>query len=432
VQVVPDFETNKVSYERVLPFEVYVDELDALYGKPSRFYRWKILPRRRLIQMFPKQAKELSEMNGLTSVSGARVNDAILVFEAWALGERHVICAEGVDLLDEKWGTTEPLLTIRWSRPSLGFWGVSLVDELAPFQQELNKVLYDVQKAMQLGHAPKWIVQPNSIPKGYLKTQIGTIIPVNGAAPTYYAPQPIHNQVIEWAMMLKQEAYASVGISQLSSRSEKPAGLNSGKALQTYNDIESERFVLAGQSYEDFGVQAFEHTVAACKEIAAVNPDFNVIASGTFGTEILNWKEVDLDSQMFQVKPYPTSALPQEPAARFAFLQEQLNAGLISPEEFADLNDMPDFKTANQLKYASYYAAKDNVERILDGKDIIRPEKYGNITLELKVATNSYLYCRTRGVPENKLSRLRDYIDELEAFSAAAPVEAPATPEMPV
>jgi hypothetical protein len=299
---------------------------------------------------------------------------------------------------------------------------------LAPYQIEINKVLFYVQRAIQLGHAPKWWVPAAaSIPKGYLNNNIGTIIPIGGGqAPTYYAPQPIHNQVVEYLQMIKNEGYAMVGISQMSSRSEKPAGLNSGKALQTYNDIETERFVLAGQEYEEFHVNAFGHVVRACKIIAEHRPEFSVLSEGPFGSEMMAWNDISMEDDKYLVKPYAVSSLPQEPAARFSALQERLQAGLITPEEFADLNDMPDMRTADRMKYASYYGAKNNVERILRGKDYIAPEKYDDLAAVLRVTVNAYLYARDRGAPEDRLQELRSYIDEVQALKARS--EAP-TPE---
>jgi hypothetical protein len=429
LQPVADIEGKKVCYERVLPFEVLVDEIDSLYGKPSRFYRWRLMGKGALKKKLPKKADVIDQLRTHSMLGGQRVSDAVLVFEAWYLDKaegRHVIVAEGADLHDEKWDDSEPMLFFRWSDAPLGFWGTSLADELAPYQLEINKVLYFMQRAVQLGHAPKWFITPNSIPKGFLNNAIGTVVPVTGPDPRYFAPAPMHPQMIEYLLLLKNEAYAAAGISQLSARSEKPSGLNSGKALQTYNDIESERFVLVGQAYEDFHLQGFNATVRECRKIAEADSSFEVMSDSSFGFERINWNDVNLDDQYFLVKPYPISAFPQQPEARFAFLQEQLANGLITPEEFAELSDMPDIRTSQQMKYASYFAAKDNVERIMDGKEAISPEKYDKLSLALSVAVNSYLYSRQRGAPEDRLAALRDYIDEIQVM-----LPAPPPPEMP-
>jgi hypothetical protein len=446
IQAVADPEKKKVNYERVLPFEVFVDEIDGLYGNPTRFYRWRFMTKAALRKKFPGKTKEIDEMRTHSMIGGVKISEACIVFEAWFLDSkegRHVICSESCDLHDEKWGDDQPLLFFRWSDAPLGFSGTSLADELAPFQIEINKVLYYMQRSMQLGHAPKWFVTPGSIPKGYLNNNIGSIVPVTGQKPEYFAPMPMHPQVIEYVQMMKNEAYASVGISQLSARSEKPAGLNSGKALDTYNDIESERFVLLGQAYEEFHINAFMATYHECKKIAEVEPSFSVLSESPFGIERMDWNDVNIDEGNFLVKPYPVSALPQQPEARFQYLQAQLEAGMISPEEFAELNDMPDLRTAMQMKYASYFAAKDNVELIMNGDPAVSPEKYDNVDVALKVAVNSYLFSRQRKAPEDRLQALRDYIDELQTLVPPPPPPAmpppagalpPATPpmEMPI
>jgi hypothetical protein len=41
----------------------------------------------------------------------------------------------------------------------------------------------------------------------------------------------------------------------LSAAAQKPAGLDSGKALREYNDIESDRFMTIGQAYERYYLQ---------------------------------------------------------------------------------------------------------------------------------------------------------------------------------
>ena len=55
-------------------------------------------------------------------------------------------------------------------------------------------------------------------------------------------PAFINEQYMKTVQILKEQAYELVGISQLSAQSSKPAGLNSGIALTTMEDIESDRF----------------------------------------------------------------------------------------------------------------------------------------------------------------------------------------------
>ncbi len=429
IQPIPDVENKKVMYERCLPFEVLVDDMDAIYGTPSRYYRWRVYSKAALINKFPEHKEKLMAMQGQTAMNGVKSQEFIVAYEAWSLRNtvRHVVCVDGLDLLDdEEYSYGEPFLFFRWSRPGLGFWGVSLIDEVAPFQLEINKILYYVQRAMQLGHAPKWLMQKGSIPKGIITNQIGAILPYSGMPPQYFAPQPIHSQIVDYLQMLKNEAYAFVGISALSARSEKPAGLESGRALQTYNDIESERFVLVGQAFEELHIDAFKATKAMCTLIADKNPSFCIMSHSSTGGERIKWKDADIDNDRILIKNYPVSALPNEPAARQEKLAELLANGLISPAEFADLADMPDMRMHTEIKYAGYYSARKNVEAILDGEDPMAAEKYDDLETCLTVATNMYLHARDNGVKDRILQNLQEYIDSIQSLIES---DIPASPE---
>jgi hypothetical protein len=232
--------------------------------------------------------------------------------------------------------------------------------------------------------------------------------------------------------MLKQEAYNLAGISMLSARSEKPAGLNSGKALQTYNDIESERFQLLGQAYEEMHVDCFQSTVAMCSKAAKADPEFTVQAITKQGLTNKTWREFDLPRDAYVVLPYPVSAMPQEPAAKYEFLTQQMQAGLITPEEFSELNDMPDFKSSSQSKYASYYSVKKIIEDILDNKVPPPPEKYDDLELARQMLTNAFLGARAGGTPEDILNAFRLYIEDVQTLidqlAPPAAAEAPTSP----
>jgi hypothetical protein len=232
--------------------------------------------------------------------------------------------------------------------------------------------------------------------------------------------------VIDYINMLENKAYAIAGVSMLSSRSEKPSGLDSGKALQTYNDIESERFVLVGQAYEELHVDVYKRTIDIAQKIAKRDKKFGVLSgSENEGLEKIIWADINVNKDVYQVKAFPSSALPQQPEARYQRLSEMLQGGLITPEEFYDLNDMPDLKTGNDIKYSDYNAIKANLSRIVESKTYIRPSKYDNLTLSKQMALKFKSYLTVRNAPEeiiNIVLNLIDDIDILEQQAAGAPL----------
>jgi hypothetical protein len=413
IQVIEN--NGKVAYERVLPFEVLVDELDALYAKPKKIYRHKLVSIATLKQMFPDKAKEIdNNANTINNIGSNSIAPAVVVFEAWCLlSKKHVVCIEGVDLIDEEWVAEEfPFMFLHYHQPQMGFWGGSLVDEISPFQLEINKLLYFVQKSMHLNSAPKWLVAPNSIPKNMMSNEIGAIIPVNGVAPQYIAPQPIHNQIIQHIQMLKDEAYAIAGLSQLSARSEKPGGITAGIALQTLNDIESQRFILVGQQYEELYVDAFRRTIDKCKEIAKDNPDFSVGNTVNFSSKKLKWSEIDLDKDMYTIKLFPASALPQEPSARLQRLNEWLEMGFISKEDYLEIADIPDLKSATSNMYSQTTVIKSIIHKILSTKTYIAPSKYLNLMKAQELALNTLNNLIVEEAEQELIDLIEQFLDE--------------------
>jgi hypothetical protein len=61
--------------------------------------------------------------------------------------------------------------------------------------------------------------------------------PIHTATPPF-----ISDQFIAERAYLIETAYQIAGVSELSAQSEKPGGLDSGKALETMENIESNRF----------------------------------------------------------------------------------------------------------------------------------------------------------------------------------------------
>lgn len=428
---------QKVSYERVFPWEVFVDHLEAQYGKPQNMYRYRFVSKQILQKAYPNN-KFVENVNIISNISRMPTSPTILVFEAWHLPEedqpgRHVICTEAGNLVDEDYTFGDfPFTMMKYSEPCVGYWGNSLISEIAPSQIEINKVLYFVQQAIQLGHAPKWLVKQGSIPKNYMNNKIGSILPVNGEYPQFIAPTPINQQVIDYLQLITNKVYEIAGISQLSAASKKPAGLDSGKALQTFNDIESSRFVLTGQVYEQFFVDAFRKTIFAAKTVAKDYPKFEVLTQGNAGTTKLKWREVDLDANKFCVKAFPVSTLPSHPEARYQRLSEMMQSGMISPEEFAELSEMPDIQAYNSIKFAPYFSAKAQIESIIEKQEYKAPEKYDDLELCMKMAINYYLRLRDQDAPENTLESLRNYIDEIQSMIEASTPPPAAPQELPM
>ena len=285
---------------------------------------------------------------------------------------------------------------------------------------EISKIMYFIQQAMHLGHSPKWLVSNQSqIPGSHMNNQIGTIIKYNGnIAPQYVAPNPIGPQVFEYLDWLINQAYKTTGISELSARSEKPAGLNSGKALQTYNDIETQRFMLVGQDYEDMHIDLYSRTVEAAKRAAKANPDFELKAyDKKKGNYTEKWSDLDLDLADQQIDVFPTSMLPNSPEGRLAMVEEMLAAGKIDDDTAFELLDFPDMSAYKEIRLADTYAIRDAIADIIEKGEYKPPEEFDNLKKAIDITHRTYLRLRSKGAPEEVLALLRQYMADCKQLS---------------
>ncbi len=147
------FERNgRVQHERVLPSELFVDDVEATYGTPRQLHRVKLVDRRVLAEAFPKHSGVIMSANAAKTEDTSRgvVADVLLVRESWHLPSgpdagdgRHVISIDGVLLTDvDEWKHDFfPFARIQWTPRLFGYWGQGLAEQLMNIQLEINKLL---------------------------------------------------------------------------------------------------------------------------------------------------------------------------------------------------------------------------------------------------------------------------------------------------
>jgi hypothetical protein len=184
--------------------------------------------------------------------------------------------------------------------------------------------------------------------------------------------------------------------------------------MREMSDIESERFMIVAQDWEQFFINITKKTIDMTRDLYKNNPDLKVkVKDGKFMKQI-KWSEIDLDDEMYSMRVFPTSLLPSTPAGKLQKTQELLQAGFLDKDEALSLLDFPDTEKVTSLKTAS----RENIMRIIDlmitdGK-YTSPEPYMNLQLALQTTQNAYLEAQNNGVPEDKLELLRRFMDDVE------------------
>ena len=98
-----------------------------------------------------------------------------------------------------------------------------------------------------------------------------------------------------------------------------PAGLETGRAVENYFNVESVPFATQLRKFEYFIEDVANANVAEGRQIYEADKKFSIVVPGESKTiEVLKWKEVDLDPRedSYVIRAAPASALSELPAAR--------------------------------------------------------------------------------------------------------------------
>jgi hypothetical protein len=422
---------ERVVVEPVLKTELVVDDIEGQYGDPPNLGQTKYIDRRvvkatwcaedaelqALVDRVPRETEDIA-------ASFQSQADQLMVYEVWHKGEtrdkkgRHVICVDGATFLDEEWEGDFPFSFLHWSRPLVGFWGVGLAEELRGIQEEINKLLIEIQKAHHLIKGHYLVEQGAKVQTSSLNNDLAAIVKYTGTPPTYLSPNIISAEVYQHLERLYAKAFEISGISQLNATGQKPAGLNSGAAQRAYQDIQTERFLEVGQDYEEFVVEAARQVVRCAKRIGG---SYKVRSVDKRGITLISWAEIDLDDEEYVIRVYPTSMLPSTPAGKLAWAQDMINSQAIPPEDVLDIVDFPDTEQYARRKNAARKLIERNVDHMLRTGEFVSPEPFDNHALALKLVNEAYHCARLDNVGEDRLELLRRYMADSQDFMAPPP-----------
>lgn len=444
---------DKVSLDRVLLTELYVDPNDAFYGKPRSMYHLKLVDRSVLKGLFPEDKATIGRAEQAypddSGDSSKTISDQVMVVEAWHLpsgseagdGKHVIACTSGLILEEEYDKDDFPFVRMPYSPRLVGLWSQGISEQLAGTQIEINKLLITISRSINLVGVPRVFVEDGSkVVKAHLNNEIGSIITYRGTKPEYEVAPCVPVELYQQLQRLVDYGYQQCGISQLSAEGKKPSGLNSGEAIRSYDDLQSDRFAAISKRYQEFYKDlAYKMLDIAC-DIAEDTGKYQTVYPDKDGTREINLPDVKiLVEDPFVIQCYDESSLPRDPAGRRQEIVEMMQSGLITPQEGRRLLNFPDLKQQEKLQNAPE-------ERILKMLDSIiekgesgyePPDSFIDLVLGEQLVVQYYNLYLAAGLEESKAQLLRDWHTQLQGLKQAMmpppmPTGAPqASPEAP-
>jgi hypothetical protein len=424
-------DNGRICHEKVVHQEMTIDEVEAVYGQPRNFYRTKMVQKDQLCEMYPEHRDEIWTMKGNSFENGSTTSviNVVPVTAAWHLSSvtdtalaayGDYSLAVGDILLDTKgWKRkSPPFVFLRWNKRSMGFWGQGLAEQLVGIQVELNNVTRTISDIIRIAAVPKMYVETGSkVQVSQMDRTIGAVVYYQGTAPVFRTnPEVVGPELSAREEYLFNKAFTVSGVSQLSASARIPAGLAnaSGKALETFSDIETERFSVAAKAYQQFHIDVALQDIELAKELYEEGETVKTSVPGKHFIETMSYEDCDMEMDEFSLQPWPTNYLADDPADRMKQVQDMAAAGWINQDMAIDLMDFPDLRSYLNLRNAGVETIKYIIECILEDGKYIAPEPFFNLQLGIQMMQSVYGTLIQQDAPEKKLDLIRQWINQAQ------------------
>lgn len=434
------FETDdcKVGLERVLLTELLIDPNEGIYGEPRQLYQIKLVDRDVLAEANPKYKKVVDVAAKAypdnSADSSKTVSDLVMVVEGWRLpsgpgakdGRHTIACSSGV-IMDEKWEKDKfPFVFLHFSNRLLGFWSQGLAEQLLGIQMEINSLLSTISRAIKLVGVPRVFIERGSkVSKASNNNDIGSIVEYTGTKPIYEVAPCVPQELYAQLQRIIDYGYQQSGVSALQASSEKPAGLNSGEAIRSYDDISTDRMAALSRRYDNLFIDLAYAITDKAKEIAERDGAYSTVYPNKDGTKEIDLPKASLLQDPFVIQCFNMSSLPRDPAGRMQKIVEMMQAGMITVKEGRRLLDYPDTQQIDKLANASEERIFKFLDAIVEDGEFTPPDPFMDLQLANDLVVQYYNLYSSAKLEEERCQMLRDFHSQVQGLISAATPPAP-------
>jgi hypothetical protein len=436
---------KKVGVERVLLTELLTDPNESVYAEPRQLYRIKLVDRHVLMDQCPKFKNKIARAEQAyvdnSSEASKTVSDLVMVVEGWHLpsgkgakdGRHTLACTSGV-IYDEEYTKDKfPFAFFHYAPRLLGFWSQGIAERLMGTQMEINALLYTISRAIKLVGVPRVFVEQGSkVSKASNNNDVGVIVTYSGTKPIYEVAPCVPQELYAQLQRLITYAYQQEGVSSLEAQAQKPAGLNSGEAIRSYDDISTDRFAATSKRYDNLFIDLAYLIVDLAKDIAERDGEYQTVYPNKNGTKMVDLPKADLLKDPFVIQCFNMSSLPRDPAGRMQKITEMIQAGMISIKEGRRLLDYPDLEQVEMLANASEERIFQILDQMVEDGIYTPPDPFMDLQLANELVVQYYNLYTSAKLEEERAEMLRTFFSQVQAMmQAATPPPQPPMPGMP-
>ena len=396
---------------KALPWQVFVRPAEVTYGKITRVYYER--------KDYPTTLLDEKLLN-----KSGQINYDYVIYGVYYDTFNHI----KAELINDKVVNVTsykpnkvPFIFLHYCSPIIGDTSQSVVDMLNSIQLEIDNLMMKIKDASQLNPALTFCVpKGSSVKTSQLNNRVGQILEYNatpnmtGSPVTVATPAFIDGQYMQLVEELKQSAYELVGISQLSAMSTKPTGLNSGVALSTMENIESDRF----ETQLNQVIRAYVDIAKTCIEVF---PEEDTILPEDNQRLSIKWKDIVEESNKMVVQFSAADSLSKDPSTKLQQLQMLAQTGIIPQTRIAQFMELPDIQSGYSLSNNAINAVLTCINDCIE-KNIFTVPDYIPFQMLKEEIINTQLSLKAAASEKNdnskdieKLTKLYESVEEKEA-----------------
>ena len=389
-----DVDSKKI--DKALPWQVYERPSELSYGKITRtYYERKDFP----VTLLPtKVYNAIKDKIGLAEyVTYGLYFDTVNKIKVYYVPEYDYILEESFE------AERTPFIRIYYNCPVSGNTSNSVVDMLYTIQLEINTLMNKIKDASQLNIAMTYLIPKGSgLKTGQLNNRIGNIIEyeptsnMTGSPVTVSTPSFIDPQYMALLNELIAKAYELVGISALSAQSKKPTGLNSGIALSTMEDVESERF----ETQLNQVIKSYVDIARTCLEVFPKDED---ILPEVTTRMTIKWGDIVEESKKMQIQFSSADALSKDPSQKLQQLIALAQAGVIPQSRISQFMEIPDLQGGYSIANNAINAVMSIIQDCVNN-DVFDIPEYIPLSLLEDEILNTQLSLRAANYEMNRES----------------------------
>ncbi len=335
---------------------------------------------------------------------------------------------------DEEWHKTKfPFVFLNYSDPFLGFWGQGLGTQLFGTQLSINRIMYTITRAISLVGVPRVFVEQSSkVVKAHNNNEIGVIVTYSGTKPSYEIAPCNAPELYAERDKLIEYGFRQCGVSAMQATSQKPAGLNSGEAIRSYDDINTDRFAQLAKKYENFFIELSYQITDKAMDIAKDTGKYQTVYPNKDGTKEINLPQMGFLKDPFVIQCFTESSLPRTPGGRIEKITEMVQAGMLTLKEGRRLMKTPDLEENEKLNNASEERIFQILDKIVEDGDYTMPDPFIDLQLATSITVQYINLYLAANLEEKKADLLRKFFNQVQTLIQGAQPTAPAAPPGPI